>query len=593
MKAIRWGGLIAFVVLTAIVVAAAFFSGAVLKPVLESKFTEMNGAKVDIDAVNISYSPFALEINDIQIADPSEPMINTAQIEQVRLLLSFGRMLMGQLVIDDASIIGVRVETPRDESGQIIETATQESSDAAEEEASFDVPGFDFPDIDELLAKNPLQSEILLDKLNKDLAEIDSQWKTTKDGLPDSAKMDSYENRFNQIKKDANGNTAQKLAAIKAAKALAREIKADADKVKKAKTQFSDDIKHVNKSIRDVKAAPAKDLKEIKSKYSLDGAGAENVSRMLFGDEVASYLAMARKWYARVKPYLSSDDGEEEQVEPVVERGKGVNVIFDEYDPKSDFYVAKASITADLPRGQFEGEINNISSDQSINKQPMRFKLQGVNMVGKESEILLGEFNYVNKSNSFTNINYALSKAQIDQLTISRSSQLPLDMKSALMTSKVDARLQNGVLKGVANNQFRQVNFDAGSSSMFASAFEGVKAFDIDARFSGAIGDLSVKIDSDLDNQLGKQMKAQFSQKKKKFEADIKARIDEKIKEPMARIEEKKKKLDALKQRVDDAEKQLQQKLAALKDTISKAGEQKKKAATDKLKNKLKDKFGF
>ncbi len=592
MKAIRWGGLIAFVVLTAIVVAAAFFSGAVLKPVLESKFTEMNGAKVDIDAVNISYSPFALEINDIQIADPSEPMINTAQIEQVRLLLSFGRMLMGQLVIDDASIIGVRVETPRDESGQIIESAAQGSSDATEEEASFDVPGFDFPDIDELLAKNPLQSEILLDKLNKDLAEIDVQWKTTKDGLPDSAKMDSYEKRFNKIKKDAKGNTAQKLAAIKAAKALTKEVKADAAKVKKAKTEFSDDIRHVNKSIKNVKAAPAKDLKGIKSKYSLDGAGAENVSRMLFGDEVASYLAMARKWYTRVEPYLSSD-GEEEQAEPVVERGKGVDVVFEEHDPRPDFYVAKSSITADLPRGQFEGEINNISSDQSINKKPMRFKLQGVNMVGKESEVLSGKFNYVDKSNSFTKINYALSKMQIDQLTISRSSQLPLEMKAALMTSKINARLQKGVLKGVAKNQFRQVDFDAGSSSMFASAFEGVKAFYIDARFSGAIGDLSVKIDSDLDNQLGKQLKAQFAQKKKQFEDKLKARIDEKIKEPMARIEEKKKKLDAIKQRADNLEKQLQQKVAALKNTISSASEQKKKAATDKLKNKLNDKFGF
>jgi len=61
----------------------------------------------------------------------------------------------------------------------------------------------------------------------------------------------------------------------------------------------------------------------------------------------------------------------------------------------------------------------------------------------------------------------------------------------------------------------------------------------------------------------------------------------------MVRIEEKKKKLDVLKQRVDDSEKQLRQKLAALKDTISKTGEQKKKAAADKLKNKLKDKFGF
>ena len=106
MKSIRWGGLITFVILFIIVIVAALFTGTVLKPVLESAFTEMNGAK---DKINIAYSPFTLEIDNIQITDPSEPMINTAQIEQLRLVLSFGRMLMGQLVIDDASIVSDHV----------------------------------------------------------------------------------------------------------------------------------------------------------------------------------------------------------------------------------------------------------------------------------------------------------------------------------------------------------------------------------------------------------------------------------------------------------------------------------------------------
>lgn len=591
MKAIRWGGLITFIVLAGIVAAVALFSGVILKPVLESKFTEMNGAKVDIDAINIGYAPFALEIDNIQITDPSEPMINTAQIEQVRFELSFGRLLMGQLVIDDASIDGIRVETPRKESGKVTETATDKVGEAATEEESLDVPGFDFPDIDELLAKEPLQAEILLDKLNKDLAEIDKQWKATKQGLPDSDKLASYEDRFKKIKQSSKGNAAQKLAAIKDAKALIKEIKADADKVKQAKAQFSGDIKHINKSIKEVKAAPSKDIERIKGKYSLDGAGAENVARMLFGDEVATYLAMARKWYARIEPYLGSD--EEEAIEPVIERGKGIDVVFEEYDPKPDFYVQVASITAELPRGQFEGEVTDISSDQNVNKKPMRFKLQGVNMVGKESEAISGEFNYVDKANSYADINYALSKAQIDQMTISRSSQLPLDMKTALMTTNVDARLQRGVLKGDANTQFRQVDFEVGSTSMFASAFDGVEAFDIDAKFSGAIDDLSIQIDSDLDNQLGKQLKAQFAQKQQKFESDLKARIDEKISGPMARVDAKKKELDAIKQRVDDTEKQLQDKIAALKETINQEKELKKKEATDKLKDKLKDKLGF
>jgi uncharacterized protein (TIGR03545 family) len=591
MKAIRWGGLITFLLLMGIVVAAALFSGVVLKPVLESKFTEMNGAKVDIDAINIGYSPFSLEVDNIQITDPSQPMVNTAQIEQVKLQLSFSRMLMGQLVIDDASISGVRVDTPRKKSGKITKVVSQQASQPEAEETSFDIPGFDFPDIDELLAKEPLQSDILIEKLDKDLAEIDAQWKKTRDGLPDSAKTDSYEQRFNKIKQDSKGDTAQKLAAIQDAKTLINEIKADVNAIKQARAQFSGDIKHINQSIRDVKAAPGKDIANIKAKYSLDEAGAENVARMLFGDEVAGYLALARKWYARIEPYISSDD--EEQDKPVVERSKGVDVVFKENDPVPDFYVRTASVSADLPRGQFEGKVTDISSDQSVNRKPMRFKLQGVSMVGKESEAIYGEFNYVNKNTSFAKINYALSKAQLEPMTISRSSQLPLDMKTALLTTNVDARLQKGVLSGVANTQFRQVDFETASSSMFASAFEGVKAFDIDTKFSGAIGDLSIQIDSDLDSQLGQQLKAQLALKRQKFEADLKSKIDQKISEPMARIDAKKKELDALKQRVDDSEKELQQKLAALQQTIDQEKELKQQEVKDKLKDKLKNKFGF
>ena len=55
----------------------------------------------------------------------------------------------------------------------------------------------------------------------------------------------------------------------------------------------------------------------------------------------------------------------------------------------------------------------------------------------------------------------------------------------------------------------------------------------------------------------------------------------------------KKAKLDAIKQRVDGLDKQLQDKLAALTQTISSEKDLKKNEAKDKLQDKLKDKFGF
>ena len=104
---------------------------------------------------------------------------------------------------------------------------------------------------------------------------------------------------------------------------------------------------------------------------------------MLFGDEVSAYLSKAREWYGRIEPYLASDE-ETEALEPVVERSMGVDVVFEEYDPRPDFYIRKASITAELPRGWCEGEITRLSSDQSINIKTMRSKLKGVKVADKE-----------------------------------------------------------------------------------------------------------------------------------------------------------------------------------------------------------------
>ena len=88
MKSIRWGGLVGFLVITGLVVTIALlFAGGIIKSLMESSFSDMNGAKVDIEEVNISYSPLALEIVNIQVADPAQPMMNTAEIEQIKFVI--------------------------------------------------------------------------------------------------------------------------------------------------------------------------------------------------------------------------------------------------------------------------------------------------------------------------------------------------------------------------------------------------------------------------------------------------------------------------------------------------------------------------
>ena len=71
MKGIRWGGFFTFaVIVTAFVVGTLLFIEPMVKSILESQFSELNKAKVDIEKVTIDYSPFSIGIKGIRVTDP-------------------------------------------------------------------------------------------------------------------------------------------------------------------------------------------------------------------------------------------------------------------------------------------------------------------------------------------------------------------------------------------------------------------------------------------------------------------------------------------------------------------------------------------
>jgi hypothetical protein len=172
------------------------------------------------------------------------------------------------------------------------------------------------------------------------------------------------------------------------------------------------------------------------------------------------------------------------------------------------------------------------------------------------------------------------------------------------MNLDLSTRLQSGQIRGRSDINFNKVNFKSGTSSsgsltrMLTAAFSDIHHFNIDATFSGTLKDMDMNLKSDLDNQIGRQFKAQVDARKQQFERELKARIDEKLREPLAKLEQKKRKLDQIKADVDAKEKELKQQLADLDNKINQEKEiQKQKLKSkadskkDELKKKLLDKF--
>jgi len=603
MKTIRWGGLITFVVIVTVLVAGALlFVEPITKSILESQLSELNNAKVDIEKVTINYSPFSIGITEIRVTDPEQPMTNMVDVDQAHFELSIADLFFNKVIINDMSLTGIQLDTPRTVSGKIIQPIEPLKEEV--EEQAFNLSGIDLPDVNDILKKEILTADKLIAELNTDIQNTQVKWTTIKEDVNNKQRWDNYDTQYNKIETDFNGSTKEKIDAIKAAKQLSHDLKAEANKIKQAQHNFNTDIERLNNEFDAVKKSPSDDIKRIKAKFNLDQLDAGNITQLLFGEIAAAWVKFAQVWYARIAPYLEDDEqGQQEQKQSA--RFTGTDIAFKEFNPKPDLYIKNASIDAITTRGQFKGTMTQISSDQSINKQPMRFNLAGVDLKQRDKEEITGEFNYINKNKGFSQINYSMLRYQLQDFQLSKSGSFPLLIDKSLMTMDISTRLQQGVLTGNAKLNFDETMFtsentsnDSSFSRMITASFADIHTFNIDAKFTGALDKMKFKIQSDLDNKIGAQLKTKINEKKAQFELALKEKINEKLKAPMTELEAKREQLYQLKVDVDAKQQELKQKVDFLDGQKKREEEIKKKeldtkkdAAVDANKDKVKDKL--
>lgn len=592
MKIIRWPGLIAFLIITtALIAGTVLFAGSIIKSIAESTLTDMNKARVDIASVDINYSPLSLSVNDIQITDSTSPMINALQIGQAHFALSFSDLLLKKVIIDDMSLSNIRIDTPRKRSGAIETKTTKENVTDNSPLIDISMPDMEMPKVDDVLKNTTLQSPQTIALLSQDLDKTHASWTQLSNDILNSKRWYSHEARYQKISTDFKGDYAQKIASIKEAKKLREDYAQEVTRIQNARKQINADSSRLDEEYKAARAAPGKDIDSIKQQYKLDDLSAGNITQLLFGQQAAEYLALARTWYLRLKPYLPVEDKNAVK-EKKMPRLKGEDITFREFNPKPDFYIRKAAIDAEVPRGKFAGEITEVSSSQSISGKPTKFLLKGQDMRHRDSEQLSGEFNYVNKSSGYSDFSYNIKAYQLKDVSISRSDKLSLKMSKSLMNFDLSTRLQSGQISGRSDILFNQVQFDSNTQSsgtlarMLATSFSDVHRFNINTQLKGDFKNMDMSLKSDLDKQIGAQFKTQMQQQKQKFEVELKSRIDETLREPMAKIEAKKQQLDSVKQQINDKEKELTQKLADLNSKI----DQEKNLQNDKLQDKKDEK---
>jgi uncharacterized protein (TIGR03545 family) len=538
-KWIRWQGIAAFVVVSALLAGLWFLVvDRLIKGAIEKAGTKAIGAKVELGAADLTLFPLGLTLINLQVTNPDEPMTNAVEIARIAGSLDGFKLLRRKVIVEEMAVEGLKFATTRKTSGALRDA--QASKETKSADSGFKIPGVSLRDPKEILAGENLQSLKLIEELRRDMAAEKERWQKNLSGLPDQAKLKDYRQRLENLKSAGGGGIGAIAGGVGEAVKLQEEVKRDLDRLRSAKQDLEKSATLFSKRYQEALKAPGEEVRRLTEKYSVSAGGLANLSASLLGGQVGQWLRTGLAWRAKIEPLLSrasSGKPEAEVIQPV--RGKGVDVRFRERQPLPDFLIRAARVSADLPAGRISGQVRNITPDQPVLGVPLTFRFSGEKLRGMESAAVEGEFNRVDPGKPSDRASLRISGATINDYGIGGQNGLILKQATADLDAKV--KLGGSDLSAQLSSDLKSVRISMGTkaeegpvAAAVAGVLADVRAFRAEAQVTGTIDQYDVKLTSDLDQVLKKAVGRQIQAQIDHFQKELQAAVAEKLKEPLA-----------------------------------------------------------
>jgi uncharacterized protein (TIGR03545 family) len=576
-KWIRWWGLGAFVVVAAILGCVwIFLVDGWVKYLIEEAGTEAMGAKVELDAADLSFFPAGLTLSRLQVTDPNAPMTNAVEIANVNMGLDGLNLLRRKVIVEEMALEGVRLGTPRATSGATREVSLQEEESAM---FSIDLPSLEVPDVKNILEQEDLETIRLIERLKTDLKQEKETWEFRMKELPGKAQLAEYKKRVKNLKKAKKGGLEGILGGVGEVQSLKQDIEQEIASLKGAKKEFEDKVALLRTRFNQIKTAPQRDIQHLKAKYNLSPQGLANMSQTLLGSQVGSWVRQGVAWYERAKPFLEGaqalggSEAGPEVVKPL--RGKGVDVHFKEAHPLPDFLIRVTKVSVNLDVGDLAGMVHNITIDQPTLGQPTTFAFSGEQFKGLKSVALEGALNHVVPADSKDQLTLQAKGYELTDLVLSKDDKWPVALTSGLGDIKMNVELNGQALTANGTGNLRALHLSAGKegdtnplTKALSSAVTDISQLSLQADVKGTLEQHDVTLSSDLDRILQNAAGKMVNELAAKFGAELQSAISAKIAKPMQDL---KSNLSGFNKIADDLTERLTQQNDILKSLLEKS----------------------
>ena len=608
MKIIRWSGAGAFIVVLLLIGAIGYlFTDDVIEDQLEYYASYYNGARVEIDDLDISFTSLRFSWNRLQVTNVENTMENLIETGEATLDVALLPLIYSNVVVEDMALMGVQTNTPRAEDGKM-EFPEQEESDivtktvVALTDRAKQSARLAFDDIktnintDSLLASLNLTTPSKADSAQTAFNQRITQWNNRIDSLNYRQYVDRLKQDVGAIKPDEIKNPAQAKRALETLKELKTGTDSLKETISTTKSRAMDDIQQSVSTVSQIDEWIQQDITRAQQAAKLPDLSVQNIGEMLFGSVFISKLTTYLGYAGQARQFARVMYGGDEEAAPA--RSEGRNVVFsDKYDWPV-FWTKNMDFSGATPDGlSYSGSLSHFTSNQQKIDEITEIGLKGSREDGAKLE-LDGSFDYLSEKRGETfTINY--SGFPLADVHLSGSDLLPRQLSSGLGSLSANLQLIKQQMSGKIRFTVTEPAFqydDAGTEQisrlkrLVRSAVDNLDSLAIESQISSKNGQLDFTLASNLDDNIMSSLRATVSQEieqaRQNIGSAVFSRTEEKKQELVNLINERKntvtKKLDSLSQQV-----------SKLQELINNKREQMQEKATGKLKNKLKDKIDF
>lgn len=538
-QVIRWPGLIAFVGIVAAVAAVWYLLvDYVIEYTVERTATTAVGAKVELASADFTLFPLGLELTDLQVTNPKQPMRNAVIADRIRMTLNFGHLIKGKKVVEDMSATGIAFDTERTTSGALKKAKTRFGKDPGIREKIRsrlgEFPSFATQNAKEILENEKLvtleQAEVLKADIIAERKKFEERMKT----LPDKETFEEYKNRIKEIRQDSglSGGVMGAIGKADEIRKIKKDMETDLEVLRRTSKELNQSREEFQNRLKDLKNAPARDAERLTEKYAISPKGIGNMSALVFGPKYAGWMETGLVWYQRLSPYLAGMMRAGESGKEKPPRREGIDVEFTPRRQIPRYWIKTATLAMEIDGNSVTGRFSDLSSDQQALGQPFEFSFSGTGLKDTGTLDVNGHMDRTRPDSPEDWVEFTLKQYPLTDLVLLDRKDLSLFLESARLENAAGSiEIADENMKADIGAVFDSValNVQPGQANQKKNLLVGalsdtlanIRTFDIAAAFNGNISQPEVQITSSIDDILETSLKQMLTKRSDAFKKDI------------------------------------------------------------------------